>query len=171
MMKPLGTQELVTGRLLLRKIKKEDAESLYAAGCLGETLQEAVELVENMMKYNDDPFTFHWALEYQGKAVGRIKGWEIHPQHNYIQLGYDIGATYRCMGLMTEAVQAVCAYLLKECDFNRVYCMVRESNLASMRVCEKAGMQHEGFLRNHWQEPDGTYINVHYYGMLLSDLP
>ena len=169
-MKQPGTQELSTQRLLLRKIKKEDAASLYSVGSLGSSLEEAVEIVENMMKYNDDLYSFHWVLEYQGKAVGRIKGWEIHPQHNYVQLGYDIGAPYRGLGLMTEAVQAVCRYLLKECEFNRVYCMVRESNPASMRVCEKAGLKHEGFLRKHWQEPDGSYVNVHYYGMLSSDL-
>ena len=73
-------------------------------------------------------------------------------------------------GLMTEAVKAVSIYLLKECEFNRVYCMVRESNLASNRVCEKAGMKHEGFLRNHWIQGDGSYTNVHYWGLLSSDI-
>ena len=169
-MKPLGTQELHTPRLLLRKIKKEDAESLYSIGSLGSSPEDAARLVENMMQYNDDPFTFHWTLDYQGQAVGRIKAWELHPQHHYAQLGYDIGEPFRGIGLMTEAVKAVAEYLLKECEFNRVYCMVRESNPASMHVCEKAGMKHEGFLRKHWQEPDGSYTNVHYYGMLTSDL-
>lgn len=169
-MKQLGTHELHTARLLLRKLRKEDAECLYFIGSLGNSLEEAVQLVENMIQYNDDPFTFHWTLDYQGKAIGRIKAWEIHPQHNYAQLGYDVGEPFRGQGLMTEAVRAVSEYLLKECEFNRVYCMVRESNPASMRVCEKAGMKHEGFLRNHWQEPDGNYVNVHYYGMLRSDL-
>ena len=73
-------------------------------------------------------------------------------------------------GLMTEAVKAVSEYLLKECEFNRVYCMVRESNHASNRVCEKAGMKHEGFLRNHWIQNDGSYTNVHYWGLLSSDI-
>ena len=169
-MKQSGTQELATERLLLRKLRKEDAESLFAIGCLGSSLEDAVEIVANMMKHNDDPFTFHWVLDYQGKAIGRIKVWEMHPQHHYAQLEYDIGKPFRNKVLMTEAVKAVNAYLLKTCEFNRVYCMVRESNPASMRVCEKAGMKHEGFLRNHWQEPNGNYVNVHYYGMLPADL-
>jgi len=169
-MKPIGTKILITPRLVLRKIAKEDAESLFFAGSLGNSLEESNEIVDNMIKYNDDPMSFHWVLEYQGKAVGRIKGWEVDPNNNYVQLGYDIGAPYRGLGLMPEAVKAVSTYLLKECEFNRVYCMVRESNSASMRVCEKAGMTHEGYLRNHWIQSDGTYTNVHFFGLLASDI-
>ena len=169
-MKAIGTKTLVTPRLILRKINKEDAESLFSVGSLGESLQDAVQIVSNMVQYNDDPMSFHWVLEYEGKAVGRIKGWEIDPHNNFVQLGYDIGVHYRGKGLMTEAVKEVSTYLLKECEFNRVYCMVRESNPASNRVCEKAGMTHEGFLRNHWIQSDGSYTNVHYWGILSSDI-
>ena len=169
-MKAIGTMNLNTPRLILRKIKKEDAESLFSVGILGENLEDATNIINNMIQYNDDPMTFHWALEYEGLAIGRIKGWEVDPHNNFVQLGYDIGAPYRGKGLMTEAVKAVNEYLLKECDFNRVYCMVRESNPASNRVCEKAGMKYEGFLRNHWIQEDGSYTNVHYWGLLASDI-
>lgn len=169
-MKAIGTKTLVTPRLILRKIRKEDAENLFSAGSLGESLQDALQIVANMIQHNDDPMSFHWVLEYEGMAIGRIKGWEVDPHNNFVQLGYDIGIPYRGKGLMTEAVKAVSTYLLKECEFNRVYCMVRESNLASNRVCEKAGMKHEGFLRNHWIQGDGSYTNVHYWGILSSDI-
>lgn len=169
-MKSIGTNALGTPRMTLRKLKRKDAEDLFAAGCLGESLQDAAKTVENMMQWNDDPMTFHWVLEFQGKAVGRIKGWEIDPRNNFIQLGYDIGTAYRGKGLMTEAVKAVSIYLLKKCEFNRVYCMVRESNPASIRVCEKAGMVREGILRNHWIQADGTYVNVHCFGILAQEV-
>lgn len=169
-MKAIGTKTLVTPRLILRKIHKEDAASLFSVGSLGDSLQEAMEIVANMIQYNDDPMSFHWVLEYEGMAIGRIKGWEVDPHNNFVQLGYDIGVPYRRKGLMTEAVKAVSAYLLTECEFNRVYCMIRESNPASIRVCQKAGMEHEGILKNHWIQSDGTYINVHCFGLLASDL-
>lgn len=169
-MKAIGTKNLATTRLILRKIKREDAESLFSMGILGEDLEDATKIVDNMLQYNDDPMSFHWVLEYEGIAIGRIKGWEVDPHNNFAQLGYDIGIPYRGKGLMTEAVKAVSTYLLKECEFNRVYCMVRESNIASNRVCEKAGMKHEGFLRNHWIQDDGSYTNVHYWGLLSSDM-
>ena len=169
-MKAIGTTTLVTPRLILRKISMEDAESLFSVGSLGNSLQDATQSVANMVQYNDDPLSFHWVLEYEGKAIGRLKGWEVDPHNNFVQLGYAIGVPYRRNGLMTEAVKAVCTYLLRECEFNRVYCMVKESNPASNRVCEKAGMKHEGFLRNHWIQEDGSYTNVHYWGMNASDI-
>lgn len=169
-MNAIGTKILITPRLILRKIRKADAESLFSVGSLGKSLQDAIQSVSNMVKYNDDAMSFHWVLEYEGRAIGRIKGWAVDSRNNNVQLGYDIGVAFRGKGLMTEAVKAVCTYLLRECEFNRVYCMVRESNRESNRVCEKAGMKHEGFMRNHWIQDDGTYINVHYWGMLSSDM-
>ena len=169
-MKAIGTKTIVTPRLILRKISMEDAEDLFSVGSLGESLPDAIQIVANMVRYNDDPMSFHWVLEYEGKAIGRIKGWEVDPHNNFVQLGYDVGVPHRGKGLMAEAVRAVNTYFLTECGFNRVYCMVRESNPASSRVCEKAGMKHEGFLRNHWIQDDGSYTNVHYWGILSSDL-
>ena len=169
-MKSIGTKELRTERLILRKMRNSDAEDLHRAGVMGETTEEAREIVERIMQYNDDPMTFHWVLEYQGAAVGRIKAWEVNPRDDYAQLGYDIGAAYRSMGLMTEAVKAVVKYLVQEAEMNRVYCLVRESNLPSIRVCEKAGMQREGKMRKHFKEPDGSYVDVAVFGILRSEI-
>lgn len=169
-MNPIGTRALRTPRLVLRKICASDAAGLHSAGVLGQTLPEAEESVAKMLQYADDGMSFHWILEYQGRAVGRIKAWEVNPRDDYAQLGYDIGESCRSQGLMTEAVRAVCAFLLTDGGFNRVYCMVRETNLPSIRVCEKAGMTFEGVMRRHFKQPDGTYVDVRVYGILASEL-
>lgn len=169
-MKPIGTKTIRTERLTLREIIPTDAVDLFSAGVLGESLEEAVGIVENMIKYNADPNNFHWTIEYEGHAVGRIKAWEVNCADNYAQLGYDIGESCRCLGLMTEAVCAVSGYLLRKADFNRIYCMVRTNNPASIRVCEKAGMVREGIMRRHFSNPDGGYDDVMVMGLLKSDL-
>ena len=170
-MNPIGTKELFTSHLTLRKIRPSDAAELYAAGVLGASPEEAEATVANMIRYNDDGMNFHWILEYEGRAVGRIKAWEVNPRDDFAQLGYDIGENYRSRGLMTEAVRAVCAFLLTEGGFNRVYCMVRETNLPSRRVCEKSGMTFEATLRRHFRQPDGSYVDVRVYGILAGELP
>lgn len=170
-MEAIGTIEIHTPRLKLRKICTSDAADLYSAGALGESLQEAEEIISNMMQYNDDPYSFHWVLEYEGNAIGRVKAWEVNCRDNYAQLGYDIGPDYRSMGLMTEAVRAVTMFLLSDAQFNRVYCMVRETNIPSIRVCEKAGMVYEGTMRKHFAQEDGTYVDVLIYGRIRDDSP
>jgi len=170
-MNAIGTKELRTPRLILRKIHEQDAESLFECGCLGKTPEDALRTVQNMMQYSDDPMNFHWVLEYCGRAVGRIKAWDISPRDDFAQLGYDIGAPFRAQGLMTEAVRAVCAYMLTDAGFNRIYCTVRETNLPSIRVCEKSGMTFDGIMRKHYKQPDGSYTDVRIYSILASELP
>ena len=169
-MNTIGTKELHTARLFLRAIRESDAVSLHEGGCLGSTLEEARSLVQNMLQCSSDPMSFHWVLEYQGRAIGRIKAWEVSPRDDYAQLGYDIRADFRSRGLMTEALRAVCSYMLTDVGCNRVYCMVRETNAPSIRVCEKNGMTFDGIMRKHFKQPDGSYVDVRIYSLLASEL-
>lgn len=116
------------------------------------------------------PFGFHWVLEMDGVAVGRIKGWEVSPFNGFVQLGYDIAPSLRNHGLMTEAVGAVVRFLLMEAEANRIYCSIREDNAASRRVCEKNGFRHEGVMRQHYARKDGGYDDVYIYGIIRDDL-
>lgn len=169
-MKPISTTTLTTRRLILRVPQVADAEDLVAAGSLLVSVEEAKVRLSDMASEATKPFGFHWVITLQGRAIGRVKGWEVSPFNGYIQLGYDISPEFRSMGYMTEAVEAVIHYLLCDAEAHRVYCSVREGNLASRRVCEKNGMRHEGILREHYARQDGGYDNVHVYGILKTDL-
>jgi RimJ/RimL family protein N-acetyltransferase len=94
----------------------------------------------------------------------------VNPYDGNLQLGYDIGLAYRNHGYMTEAVRAVVRYLLTDAEAHRVYCSVRESNRASQRVCEKAGMTHEGTMRQHYARQDGGFDDVRIYGIVRGEL-
>ena len=169
-MNRIGTRELKTERLTLRKLRESDAEDLFTICGLGKNLEEARNLLATMAQYSDDPLNYHWVLVYDGHAVGRIRAWELNPEQDYAQLGYEIGEKYRSKGLMTEALRAVIAYLAKDAGLNHIYCLVREENIASRRVCEKAGMTHEGNMRKHFKRADGTYIDARIYGILSSEI-
>ena len=148
-MKAKGTDVIRTERLLLRPPAPDDAEALVASGSLTMTLPEAKTALSDMAAEAESPYVFHWVIELDGKAVGRVKGWEVSPHNGYVQLGYDVAPGMRGRGIMTEAVRAILRYLLTDVEANRVYCSVRTANAASRRVCEKCGMQQEGVLREH----------------------
>ena len=170
-MKPVGSMPIQTARLLLRAPELTDAEPLVRVKSLAMKLPEACKAVDNMVKELAHPFCFHWVITLDGQPIGRVKGWEVNPYDGYLQLGYDVGPAYRNQGYMTEAVRAVVRYMLTQAEANRVYCSVRESNLASRRVCEKVGMTHEGTMRQHYARQDGGYDDVRIYGILRSELP
>lgn len=169
-MKPVGTKPITTARLHLRAPLQSDAAALREAGALAMSADEAEKAVAQMVREQKMPFVFHWVITLEGRPLGRVKGWEVNPYNGYVQLGYDIGPAWRGRGYMTEAVRAVIRYLLREAQAHRVYGMARESNMASRRVMEKCGMQHEGVMRGHFMAQDGSYDDVHIYGILADDL-
>ena len=132
-------------------------------------LDEARKTVAKMADELKHPFCFHWVITMGDQIIGRVKCWDVSPYNGYLQLGYDVGPQYRNQGYMTEAVQGVIKYLFQSAEVNRVYCSVREGNLASRRVCEKCGLQHEGVLRQHYSRQDGGYDDVYIYGILRNE--
>lgn len=178
-MKPIGTKPIRTKRLILRAPQMQDAEALVRIKSLAMPLEEAHQAVAGMIEELRKPFAFHWVITLDGTVVGRtldgtvvgrVKAWDINPYNGYLQLGYDVGPGYRKQGYMTEAVSAVIRYLMNEAEVNRVFCSVREGNLASCRVCEKCGMRHEGTLRQHYARQDGGYDDIRIYGILKSEI-
>lgn len=169
-MKPVGSKNIRTKRLLLRAPQLEDAEALMRIRSLPMSLPEAKKAVAGMEEECRTPFCYHWVITLDGMVIGRVKAWDVNPYNGYLQLGYDVGEAFRNQGYMTEAVQAVVHYMLTEADANRVYCSVREGNAASRRVCEKAGMVLEGTLRQHYARQDGGYDDVCIYGVIKRDM-
>ena len=169
-MNPIGTRTICTQRMVLRPPSAEDAQALVNTGSLAMTVAEAERALQDMAREAAQPFGFHWVITLDGHAIGRVKGWEVNPYNGFVQLGYDMAPQLRGQGLMTEAVGAVTRYLLLEAEANRVYCSIRENNIASRRVCEKNGFRHEGVMRQHYARQDGGYDDVHIYGMIRDDL-
>lgn len=164
-----GTQTITTQRLILRRLQTGDAQSLFECGSLGKTPEEAKKMVSAMAGYYKDADNYNWVLEFEGKAVGRIKVIEISPRDHYMQVAYDIGKAYRNRGLMTEALRGVINYLFSRVGVHRIYGQCRVHNIPSARVLQKAGMTHEGRLRKHFAEGDGSYSDVDIYGMIREE--
>lgn len=169
-MKAISTKTLITPRLVLRLPQVSDAAALVAAGSLLMSEGEARVRLADMASEASKPFGFHWVIEKDGTVVGRIKGWEVSPFNGFIQLGYDIAPKLRNHGLMTEALGTVARYLLLEAEANRVYCSIRENNIASRRACEKNGFKHEGVMRQHYARQDGGYDDVYIYALIRADI-
>lgn len=168
--KPTETKTLQTPRLILRAVRDGDAEALVRIKSLPMTIIEAHKAVAAMVHELQKPFAFHWVITLSGVVIGRIKAWDVNPYNGYLQLGYDIGPEFRGNGYMSEAIRVVVRFLMMEAEVNRVFCSVRAGNIASRCVCEKAGMAHEGTLRQHYARQDGSYDDVCIYGIIRSDL-
>ena len=83
-----------------------------------------------------------------GEAVGSVGPF---PKSNIerlsAEIGYWIGEATWGKGIATAVVRALSTYGFKELGLTRIFAVPLVSNLASMRVPEKAGYVREGVLR------------------------
>ncbi len=165
-MKSTGSRLIRTERLILRKPEMRDVHPLVNIGSLKMTIPEAEKAVAGMLLECEKPFSYHWVITLKDEVIGRIKAWDVDPYNGRLQLGYDVGKAFQGNGFMTEAIQAVVRFLFTEAEVHRVFCTVREGNLASCRVCEKCGMELEGVLRQHYAGQDGGFDDVRLYGIV-----
>jgi RimJ/RimL family protein N-acetyltransferase len=80
-----------------------------------------------------------------------VGGIGLHPREDVerfsAEIGYWLGETFWGRGIATAAVQTLSQHVLRTTEIFRIYAHVYASNLASMRVLEKAGFEREAILR------------------------
>jgi [ribosomal protein S5]-alanine N-acetyltransferase len=90
----------------------------------------------------------NFAIVVDGKAVGGIGVlFKEDISRKNAEIGYWLGENYWGQGIMSEAIKKMVDFTFKNYDIHRIYAGVFEHNLASMRVLEKAGFQHEAVLK------------------------
>lgn len=168
---------LSTERLLLRQFLPTDAPRIrelagaeeVAAGTLLPHPYEdgtADTWIVNQRQNFETGSTVYFAvtLAQNGALIGSI-GLEIAREHRQARLSYWLGVDYWRQGFATEAVKAVLAYGFERLDLNRIYAPHFSDNEASGRVLRKAGMTHEGRMREHYLR-FGRFVDLELYGML-----
>lgn len=110
---------------------------------------------------------FVFAITTGDELCGAI-GLHIEAQHRHAELGYWIGVPYWGHGYATEAARAVVAFGFDTLKLERIFAHHFAHNLASGRVLQKIGMQHEGRLRHQFLKWD-QFVDAELYAILGSD--
>lgn len=183
-MKDLGTKTLETDRLILRKFKLADSEAVfknwgsdlnvtkYVSFAPHKKVEETKEIISMWIsEYADDNFNWIVELKETHEVIGSISVNGKSKKHNNCEIGYVYGSKFWGNGYATEALRKVLEYLLVDCDFHLVEARHYESNPASGKVMEKAGMKKEGILRERRLKKNSEeYDNLVVYSMIKSEL-
>lgn len=81
------------------------------------------------------------------------------------ELGYWIGEEFWNQGFATEAARAMIEYGFRSLNLHKIYAYYFSNNEASGSVMRKAGMEKEGYLREHVRHW-GEYKDLLLYGIL-----
>lgn len=172
---------LLTKRLILRPARMSDAQDLYEYSRDPEVarhvLWEAHRSIHQTRAYiryllrqyrNASPGTFVIVLRDSGKVIGTIGFMWVQPENRSSEVGYSLSRDYWNRGLMTEALAATLDFGFTQLNLNRIEAQHECDNPASGHVMKKAGMQHEGTLRQRIYNK-GRYTDVELYAILRRD--
>ncbi len=179
-----GTVILETERLILRRFEPADAHDMYnnwacdddvnrymTSTSLTDPAQAEKAVKSWSERYNKDEF-YNWNITFKSdlsvKSAGFICVVSCDNDASKVELGYCIGKKWWGSGYMTEAVNTVTSYMIKEIGANRVEIQYDTDNPASGRVAQKCGMQYEGTLRQ-FMNNKGKLCDVAVYSVLADE--
>ncbi|MBQ7915315.1 MAG: GNAT family N-acetyltransferase [Firmicutes bacterium] len=177
-MKHLGTIELHTPRLLLRRYTPEDAVEVYKNWAtdpltskflswnVHESVEETRDIVGRWVESYEDPAVYHWVLQYGDTLIGAISLHDISLKNERVEVGYCMGSKWWNQGLMTEALAAVIRFCFDELECHKVCGRFDTENIGSGRVMQKCGMQPEGILCQDYKRKDGSFGDMAMYGIV-----
>lgn len=179
-MKHIGTQTIVTQRLILRQFNIDDAEDVFRWASNPEVVRylsyqphknsdETKLILKSWIKEYKNPTYYNWAIVYNNIVIGNISVVSQDNECFSCHLGWQIDAVYWNKGIMTEAAKAVIDYLFDKIGYDRISSGHDTRNIGSGRVMQKAGMTLEGTFRRYCYQKDGSIGDKNYWAIIKSD--
>lgn len=159
----MEVEELMTSRLILRKLTPEVFDYIYRdlpeknqLEFLG--LHSALELKTEKKKYEEGLWTYNKRFLYfqlLEQESSKIIGWcgyhTWYLDHERAEIGYGLyEADYKRKGFMSEAIVPIIKYGFKQMKLNRIEAFIGPQNQASINLITKLNFVKEGQLREHY---------------------
>ena len=155
-MNHLGTRELATERLTLRRFEIEDAENMFynwasdpeVSKYLTWPAHNSPEVTKAVLEdwvtsYQRDDY-YQWMIQLKDSNIGPIGSISVvslDDKASKAEIGYCIGKAWWHQGITTEALGAVIGYLFNKTGIQRIEARHDVNNPHSGAVMRKCGMQ------------------------------
>lgn len=181
-MKNLGTVELGTERLVLRRFGLRDAGAVYrnwvsdaeVTRFLRWPAHEDVSVTEAVLRdwveaYARPDF-YQWAIvpKAVGEPIGTISAFDVDERIECAHIGYAIGRPFWRQGYTSEALREVIRFLFEDVGLNRIESQHDPNNPGSGAVMRRCGMVFEGVLRQADFSNQGV-VDAAMYSLLRSE--
>jgi ribosomal-protein-alanine N-acetyltransferase len=172
---------LTTHRLLLRQIRPDDVEALFAIFSdlevtkfyghepllsLDET-QESITQAQARYAHREN---IRWGITLKGedRLIGSCGLHHFDEGFHRAEIGYGLHRAFWGQGIMSEAVSSVLTYGFTELSLHRIEAIIDIENERSKGVLLKLGFTYEGNLRQRYPFRD-RFDDEHYFGLLNSE--
>lgn len=181
-MRHLGTRELETARLGLRRFTLEDAQAMFDNWASDEevtkyltwsahgSVEVSRSVLENWTAAYANEDHYQWAIvpKELGQPIGSIGVVSHDDRVEMVHIGYCIGRPWWHRGYMSEALKAVMDFLFDEVGVRRIESRHDPNNPNSGAVMRKCGMKYEGTLRQSDRNNQGI-CDASWYGLLREE--
>ncbi|MFK7813365.1 MAG: GNAT family N-acetyltransferase [Maribacter sp.] len=158
-------EEIITDRLILRKLTQESFDAIYSDMSQEEQLDilgitSIEELLKEKEKYNNGLSTYNKKFLYHQKnkkKTNKIIGWcgfhTWYTDHNRAEIGYGLfDDTYKNKGIMSEAIASIVNYGFNHMNLVRIEAFASPDNTPSIKLLKRMKFKEEGFLKHHYFE-------------------
>lgn len=156
-------EEIITDRLILRKLTQESFDSIYAdlsqdeqLDILGlhsiEELLAEKEKYKNGLSTHNKKFLYHQLLDKKTRAIIGWCGFHTwYTDHNRAEIGYGLfDDDDKGKGIMSEAIVAIVNYGFNNMNLERIEAFVGPDNTASIKLLKRMKFKEEGLLKHHY---------------------
>jgi ribosomal-protein-alanine N-acetyltransferase len=157
---------LETERLVLRALRSDDAEALFAVLGDGEVTAFYDEVYGDVSQVREQIGAWaegfearrciRWGIapRGQGEIVGTCGYYGFHRWHRRAGIGYELARSFWRQGITTEALGAIIEFGFDRVGLNRIEALVMPENEGSVKLLEGLGFHQEGVLREYenWGE-------------------
>lgn len=173
--------ELSTKRLLLRKMKSSDSDSLFQIWSDPEVTRfmnidrftdqkQAKEMIMLFDKLSKENTAIRYSIiELESNKIIGSCGYNILDFENAkTEIGYEIDKHYWGKGYAPEAISFLIKYAFNDLNLNRIEAKVEPENVNSIKVLKKLSFLFEGTMRKV-ERSKGRFIDLNLYSLLVTD--
>lgn len=153
--------EIKTGRLILRKLRLEDAPEIFFLRSDESVLKYlerepvtsitvAKEFIQQIQSSVENGESILWAIALDtkpGELIGTICFWHFQPENFRAEIGYVLHPQFWGKRIMKESIEAVLKYGFEKMQLHSVEARLSAGNVASAALLEKTGFIKEAHFR------------------------
>ncbi|WP_299124395.1 GNAT family protein [uncultured Winogradskyella sp.] len=156
-------EEIITDRLILRKLTQESFDSIYSDMSQDEQLHilglNSIEkLLEEKEKYkkglstHNKKFLYHQLIDKKTNVIIGWCGFHVwYTDHNRAEIGYELfDDSYKGQGIMSEVIALIVNYGFNKMNLERIEAFVSPNNTPSIKLLKRMKFKQEGILKHHY---------------------
>lgn len=171
-----GTVILETKRLILRRFKADDAESMFFNWANDAEVTKYLTwpshseiaiskfVIDSWLLLYENINNYNWTIVLKeiDEPIGSIAAVELRDDIKMVHIGYCIGQKWWNCGYMSEALTEIIRFFFEDVKVNRIESRYDPRNPKSGKVMIKCGLSYEGTMRQDDINNQGICDTIRY---------